>query len=150
MVVYDPGRHVVLPACAWEPGRAREWLARWSDEALAGWARGGAWPMHPRDAGAPDEPLTPKYSLYFGAGGVWLALARVADVGWEIELGKRNGFVQRALAEQPGAEDPAVAAALAIAALFAGARAGTARDAGLVDEWVADYRLLALVYAHAP
>jgi hypothetical protein len=26
--------------------------------------------------------------------------------GWEVELGKRNGFVQRALAEQPGAEDP--------------------------------------------
>lgn len=77
-------------------------------------------------------------------------LARVADAGWEVELGKRNGFVQRALAESPGAEDPAVAAALAIAALYSAARAGKARDAGLVDEWVADYRLLALVYAHAP
>lgn len=77
-------------------------------------------------------------------------LARVADAGWEIELGKRNGFVQRALAETPGPEDPAVAAALAIAALFSAARAGKARDAALVDEWVADYRLLALVYAHAP
>ena len=77
-------------------------------------------------------------------------LARVADVGWEVELGKRNGFVQRALAEQPGAEDPAVAAALAVAALFSAARAGSARESGLVDEWVADYRLLALVYAHAP
>ena len=77
-------------------------------------------------------------------------LARVADTGWEVEIGKRNGFVQRALAEQPGAEDPAVAAALAVAALFSAARAGAGRDAGLVDEWVADYRLLALVYAHAP
>ena len=77
-------------------------------------------------------------------------LARVADLGWEVELGKRNGFVQRALAEQPGAEDPAVAAGLAIAALFAAARASGAREAGLVEEWVADYRLLALVYAHAP
>lgn len=79
--LHDPGRHVALPACEWQPGRAREWLVRWSGEALAGWARDGAWAMHPRDAEAPDEPLTPKYSLYLGAGGVWLALARVAEAG---------------------------------------------------------------------
>ena len=61
-----------------------------------------------------------------------------------------NAFVQRGQAAEQGPEDAYVAAALAVAALFSAAREAKARDGGLVDEWVADYRLLALVYAHAP
>jgi len=78
------------------------------------------------------------------------SLRRAADTGWDIELGKRNAFVQRGQAAEQGPEDAYVAAALAVAALFSAAREAKARDGGLVDEWIADYRLLALVYAHAP
>lgn len=132
-----------------------------ADEVRLGARLGASLQRHPLERLPPPGPrrlealLRQALARPLGFGSAILSwqvatLVRVADVGWEVELGKRNGFVQRALAEQPGAEDPEVAAALAIAALFAGARAGTARDAGLVDEWVADYRLLALVYAHAP
>lgn len=80
------------------------------------------------------------------------SLRRVADTGagWEIDLGRRNAFIQRALASEQGPEDAYLAAALALAALFSAAREARAPASGLVDEWVADYRLLALVYAHAP
>jgi hypothetical protein len=79
-------------------------------------------------------------------------LVRPADagLGWEIELGRRNAAVQRATAADAGPEDAFVAAALAIAGAFAGARAAGAPASELEDEWIADYRLLALVYAHAP
>ncbi|HEY0134591.1 MAG TPA: hypothetical protein VGB85_10935, partial [Nannocystis sp.] len=80
------------------------------------------------------------------------SLERAADaaVGWSLVLGKRNEHVQRALAEAPGPEDAEVATALAIAALFSAARKTHGRDSAVVDEWIAEYRLLALVYAHAP
>ena len=80
------------------------------------------------------------------------SLERAADAatGWSVSLGKRNEFVQRALAEAPGPEDAEVATALAICALFSAARKTHGRDSAVIDEWVADYRLLALVYAHAP
>jgi hypothetical protein len=80
------------------------------------------------------------------------SLERVADAaaGWSVVLGKRNEQVQRALAEAPGPEDAEVATALAISALFSAARRTHGRDSAVIDEWVADYRLLALVYAHAP
>ncbi len=80
------------------------------------------------------------------------SLGRAADAGagWEIVLGKRSEILQRALAETPGAEDDSVATAVAVAMLFSAARATRGRDSSVMDEWVADYRLLALVYAHAP
>jgi len=80
------------------------------------------------------------------------SLRRAAETGagWEIELGRRNAFVQRALAAEQSPEDVYLAAALAVAALFSGAREARAPVSSLVDEWVANYRLLALVYAHAP
>ena len=70
--------------------------------------------------------------------------------GWEIELGRRSAAIQRATATEAKEEDTYVATALAIAGVFAGARAAEARSSSLMDEWVAVYRLLALVYAHAP
>jgi len=80
------------------------------------------------------------------------SLRRVAETGagWEIDLGRRNAFIQRALATEQGPEDAYLAAALALAALFSAAREARAPASGLLDEWVAGYRLLALVYAHAP
>jgi len=80
------------------------------------------------------------------------SLRGLADTGagWEIDLGRRNAFVQRALAAEQGPEDVYLAAALALAGLFSAARERRAPASALVDEWVADYRLLALVYAHAP
>jgi len=79
-----------------------------------------------------------------------LETAAGAATGWNITLGRRNEFVQRAVMEAPGPEDAEVAAALAISGLFGAARKTHGRDSGVADEWVADYRLLALVYAHAP
>jgi hypothetical protein len=80
------------------------------------------------------------------------SLRAVAETGagWEIDLGRRNAFVQRALAAEQGPEDGYLAAALIVAALFSAARERRAPVSSLIDEWVADYRLLALVYAHAP
>ena len=80
------------------------------------------------------------------------SLRRIAETGagWEIDLGRRNAFIQRAVASEQGPEDAYLAAALALAGLFWAAREARAPGCGLVDEWVADYRLLALVYAHAP
>jgi hypothetical protein len=80
------------------------------------------------------------------------SLRRAAETGagWEIDLGRRNAFVQRAQAAEQGPEDSYLAAALAVAALFSAGRDMRAPVSALVDEWVADYRLLALVYAHAP
>lgn len=79
-----------------------------------------------------------------------LVRAAEAGSGWEVELGRRSAAIQRATAAEAGPEDAYVATALAIAGLFPDARAAGARDSGLHDEWVAMYRLLALVYAHAP
>ena len=79
-----------------------------------------------------------------------LEAAAGAATGWNITLGRRSEFVQRAVMDPPGPEDAEVATALAISALFTAARKTHGRDSGVMDEWVADYRLLALVYAHAP
>ncbi|WP_437647465.1 lanthionine synthetase C family protein [Sorangium sp. So ce362] len=82
MTLYLPTRHVTLPPETWDPGRARSWLQRWAADALSVRAR-QAWPVHPRDAEDFPEPASPAplNSLYFGASGVWLALARVAAAG---------------------------------------------------------------------
>lgn len=79
MSLYDPQRHVKAPPRAWDPERARGWLARWAADALEVRSRQD-WPAHPRDLepGMPEGPYT---SLYLGAAGVWLALARLAAEG---------------------------------------------------------------------
>ncbi len=79
-------------------------------------------------------------------------LQRVAasGSGWDIILGRRNGLIQRATADDADLETSAIAAAVVLATLFAAARAGDGRQSALVDEWIAFYRLLALVYAHQP
>lgn len=79
-------------------------------------------------------------------------LVKSADAGsgWEIELGRRSLAIQRATAAEAKDEDTYVASALAIAGLFFDARAAGARRSSLLHEWAADYRLLALVYAHVP
>lgn len=79
-------------------------------------------------------------------------LVKAADTGsgWEVELGRRSAAVQRATSAEARDEDVYVATALALAGLFADARAAGTRQSSLLDEWVAVYRLLALVYAHVP
>ncbi|XXX77382.1 LanC-like protein [Sorangium sp. So ce134] len=82
MTLYLPTRHVTLPPEAWDPGRARAWIERWASDALA--ARvGHGWPVHPRDAEDSPGPGAPGplKSVYVGAAGVWLALARADAAG---------------------------------------------------------------------
>lgn len=96
MTLYIPTRHVALPREAWDPGRVRAWLERWASEALSARARHG-WPMHPRDAADVGEqgPPGPLQCLYFGACGVWLALARAAAAGLcELPMGLPEIFDQ--------------------------------------------------------
>lgn len=82
----------------------------------------------------------------------WRA-ARLAEVegrAWSIELGRRDAEIQAALAEETPMGPLFAAAALVIAELFAAARGRGAEASGLADELVAQYRLLALLYAHVP
>lgn len=70
--------------------------------------------------------------------------------GWSIELGRRSAWVQRALADDAPLGELFASAALVLASLFADARAQGLAGATLAEELVADYRLLALLYAHVP
>lgn len=77
MPLHDPARHVQLAPSPWDPERARAWLQRWSAAALAE-HKDHTWPLHPRDAADCEGATWPMKCMYFGATGVWLALARVA------------------------------------------------------------------------
>lgn len=65
----------------WDPARVRGWLCRWAEASLAARDERGCWPQHPRDLADSGSGRRPMRSLYFGAAGVWLALARLADAG---------------------------------------------------------------------
>ncbi|MEZ0373744.1 MAG: LanC-like protein [Candidatus Sericytochromatia bacterium] len=81
-MLYDPERHIHPEPEAWNPERVRTWLEQWSQTALETWERQQGWPVHPRDASDFGElPPAQLYSLYCGAFGVWLALARLAKAG---------------------------------------------------------------------
>ncbi|MFY0536573.1 hypothetical protein [Nannocystis pusilla] len=69
---------------------------------------------------------------------------------WSIELGRRNTEIQQALAEDAKLDALFAAAGLALAQLFAEARARGLPESGLPEELVAGYRVLALLYAHVP
>jgi hypothetical protein len=77
-------------------------------------------------------------------------LFAVEGRAWSIELGRRNAEIQQALADEAPVGALFAAAALVLADLFAEARTQGAADSGLSDELVAQYRLLALLYAHVP
>lgn len=79
--LYDPERHVTLPSTPWDPAHVRGWLTRWAGDTLEIWAREQHWPWHPRDLDDSEPEAGPPSCLYFGASGVWLALARVAEAG---------------------------------------------------------------------
>jgi hypothetical protein len=80
----------------------------------------------------------------------WTAarLAAADGKAWSVELGRRNAEIQRALAPDAGLGELFAVGALAIAQLLADAR--ERKNAGLPEELVAQYRLLALLYAHVP
>ncbi|HEY9844277.1 MAG TPA: hypothetical protein V6D23_27660, partial [Candidatus Obscuribacterales bacterium] len=81
-MLYDPERHIDFEPEAWHPERVRAWLEQWSQTALETWERQQGWPVHPRDASDyGEQPPAQLYSLYCGAFGVWLALARLAEAG---------------------------------------------------------------------
>lgn len=82
----------------------------------------------------------------------WTAgsLREVDGKGWTIELGRRNAEVQRGLASEAADVELFAPAALVVAQVFAEARARKAAGAEPVEELVAGYRLLALLYAHLP
>ncbi|MCB9706942.1 MAG: LanC-like protein [Myxococcales bacterium] len=79
MPLYDPTRHVSLPARPWDPAAVRAWLRRFAADALRTWTPQG-WPLHPHDA-IEGERLPPLRTLYFGEAGVWIALGRLAAAG---------------------------------------------------------------------
>lgn len=81
MPLHDPHRHVTLPPTPWDPDLVQRWLVEWADTALARRDATQAWPVHPRDLEAGQPPPAHHYSLYLGALGVWLALARLAQAG---------------------------------------------------------------------
>ncbi|MEZ4452649.1 MAG: hypothetical protein R3B09_24530 [Nannocystaceae bacterium] len=66
---------------------------------------------------------------------------------WVLELGRRNGWIQRGLAAEAGPA-PFDAAALVVAVALAQARARALGAGDPDEEAVAMYRLLALAYAH--
>ena len=77
--LFDPARHEPLTKERWSEPVARAAIARIADDALAAFEGERGWPTHPL-----DEPHAPGYRyqmLYFGAGGVIWALARLAEVG---------------------------------------------------------------------
>ncbi|MDC0718195.1 hypothetical protein [Nannocystis bainbridge] len=77
-------------------------------------------------------------------------LGNVEGRAWSVELGRRNAEIQRALAEEASHDALFAAASLALAQLFAEARARGLPGSGLPEELVAGYRVLALLYAHVP
>lgn len=80
----------------------------------------------------------------------WTAAKIAAADGraWSVEFGRRNPEIQRALAADATLAELFATGALVIAQLFADARGN--KGAGLSEELVAQYRLLALLYAHVP
>jgi hypothetical protein len=79
-VLFDPQRHEPLEAHAWDETCARDWIARYVDDAHATFSREHLWPTHPRDAGD-DIADVPCPMLYFGAAGVIWALDHLARAG---------------------------------------------------------------------
>ena len=67
-----------------------------------------------------------------------------------FELGRRSAYVQRALADEAPLGELFASGALVLASLFADARAQRLPASDLGEELVAEYRLLALLYAHVP
>jgi hypothetical protein len=80
----------------------------------------------------------------------WTAAKIAAADGkaWSVEFGRRNPEIQRALAADAALGELFATGALVVAQLFADARGN--KGAGLSEELVAQYRLLALLYAHVP
>jgi hypothetical protein len=79
--LFDPARHEPLSAAPWNEARAREWIARIADDAIACYSGQRLWPPHPLDLdGAPARgPFT---SMYDGAAGVIWALDALARNGY--------------------------------------------------------------------
>lgn len=79
--LFDPERHLELGPGGWNPIQAQDWLEKWSEAALAQWKNQRSFPVHPRDR-EPEAGEARKSSLYFGAAGVWLALAQLHSAGY--------------------------------------------------------------------
>jgi len=79
-MLYDPQRHEPLAAHTWDENVARDWIARYADDAQSTFWRDHRWPTHPRDAGS-DIGDIPCPMLYFGAAGVIWALDHLARDG---------------------------------------------------------------------
>jgi hypothetical protein len=77
--LFDATRHEALQAVEWNPAVVQAAVRRIADDALAHLDRSsGLWPTHPADEPAPPDA---RYAmLYFGAGGVLLALERLQRV----------------------------------------------------------------------
>lgn len=74
--LFDAARHEALRTIEWNPAAVQAAVRRIADDALAHLDRAtGLWPTHPADE--PDPPDARYAMLYFGAGGVLLALERL-------------------------------------------------------------------------
>ncbi|PKL76927.1 MAG: hypothetical protein CVV27_07805, partial [Candidatus Melainabacteria bacterium HGW-Melainabacteria-1] len=81
----------------WQPERVEAWLRLWAQDALASWAEAGRWPLHAGDREDFGDPAPAELSsLYCGGLGVWLALAKLAAVGF-CELPESPAAISRQL-----------------------------------------------------
>ncbi len=71
--LFDSARHEPLSGAAWDAQRAQDTIEAIVDDALRARLQDGTWPVHPDD-GEAGPGLTP---LYYGAAGVWWALAQL-------------------------------------------------------------------------
>jgi hypothetical protein len=77
-VLFDTARHEPLAGRPWDEAYVRAAVRRIADDALAAIdAQRGHWPAHPLDD--PERPDPHDEMLYSGAGGMLLALARLAQ-----------------------------------------------------------------------
>jgi len=79
-MLYDPQRHETLTARTWDEAAARDWIARYGDDARRNFSDDRLWPTHPRDAES-DFGTNPSPRLDLGAAGVIWALDHLGRVG---------------------------------------------------------------------
>jgi len=146
MALYDPDRHQALAGEPWRDDAARTAIARLMAEAWAAFSEDRLWPIHPLDV-SPERAAAMK-PLYYGAGGVFWALRRLA----QAELGPQGRDVRAIVADLPRRHDMDLAGSPGVGGYLGEARASyqigaagmrmlawtTAPSAALADEIAAD------------
>jgi hypothetical protein len=80
-MLFDPARHGLLQAIAWDEDRVRGIINQIVTDAESRFTPQGWWPPHPRDLDPGDDATQPATPLYYGACDVVWALHDLQDVG---------------------------------------------------------------------